>query len=62
VTLLPSAEVKLDAATTNGGIHTDFPVTVQGSFNSKRLSGTVGSGSRELKVLTTNGGIKLMKS
>jgi len=62
VTLPPSAEFKLDAATTNGGIHTDFPVTVQGSFNSKRLSGTVGSGGRELKVLTTNGGIKLMKS
>jgi len=62
VTLPASAEFKLDAATTNGGIHTDFPVTVQGSFNSKRLSGTVGSGGRELKVLTTNGGIKLMKS
>ena len=62
VTLPASAEFTLDAATTNGGIHTDFPVTVQGSFNSKRLSGTVGAGGRELKVGTTNGGIKLMKS
>ncbi|HEY6944748.1 MAG TPA: DUF4097 family beta strand repeat-containing protein [Candidatus Acidoferrum sp.] len=62
VTLPASAEFKLDAATTNGGIHTDFPITVQGSFNSKELSGTVGSGGRELKVTTTNGGIKLMKS
>lgn len=62
VTLPASAEFKLDASTTNGGIHTDFPITVQGSFNSKELSGTVGGGGRELKVATTNGTIKLMKS
>lgn len=62
VTLPAAAEFTLDAATTNGGIHTDFPITVQGSFNSKRLSGTVGAGGRDLRVTTTNGGIKLMKS
>jgi len=62
VTLPAAAEFTLDAATTNGGIHTDFPITVQGSFNSKRLSGTVGAGGRELRVATTNGGIKLTKS
>ena len=62
VALPASAEFKLDAVTTNGGIHTDFPITVQGSFSSKELSGTVGAGGRELKVATTNGTIKLMKS
>jgi DUF4097 and DUF4098 domain-containing protein YvlB len=62
VTLPASAEFKVDAATTNGRIHTDFPVTVQGSFSSKALSGTVGGGGRELKVATTNGGIELKKS
>ena len=62
VTLPASAEFTLDAATTNGGIHTDFPITVQGSFKSKRLSGTVGAGGRDLRVSTTNGGIKLLKS
>lgn len=62
VTLPSSAEFTLDAATTNGGVHTDFPITVQGSFNSKRLSGTVGAGGRDLRVSTTNGGIKLTKS
>ena len=61
VTLPAAAEFTLDAATTNGGIHTDFPITVQGSFNSKRLSGTVGAGGRDLRVSTTNGGIKLTK-
>jgi DUF4097 and DUF4098 domain-containing protein YvlB len=62
VTLPGSAEFKVDAATTNGGISTDFSVSVQGRFNSKQLSGTVGGGGRELKVATTNGGIELKKS
>jgi len=62
VTMPASAEFRVSAATTNGGIQTDFPVTVQGSFSAKELSGTVGGGGRELKVATTNGGIKLMKS
>ncbi|HKV63994.1 MAG TPA: DUF4097 family beta strand repeat-containing protein [Candidatus Acidoferrum sp.] len=62
VTMPAAAEFRVNAATTNGGIQTDFPVTVQGSFSSKELSGTVGSGGRELKVATTNGTIRLMKS
>jgi hypothetical protein len=62
VTMPASAQFTINAATTNGGIQTDFPVTVQGSLNSKELSGTVGAGGRELKVATTNGRIRLMKS
>ena len=62
VTMPSSAEFRVHAVTTNGGIHTDFPITVQGSFSSKELSGTVGGGGRELRVVTTNGGIKLIKS
>ncbi|MGB8476828.1 MAG: DUF4097 family beta strand repeat-containing protein [Candidatus Acidiferrum sp.] len=62
VTLPASAEFNVHAATTNGGIQTDFPVTVQGKFGPKSLSGTVGGGGRELKVATTNGRIALNKS
>jgi putative adhesin len=62
VTLPPSAEFKVNASTTNGGIQTDFPITVQGKFGPKSLSGTVGGGGRELRVATTNGGIELEKS
>lgn len=62
VTLPASAEFKVDAATTNGGIRSDFPITVQGTFGPKSLSGTVGGGGRELKLETTNGGIELKKS
>jgi len=62
VTLPAGAEFTVRASTTNGGVKTDFPVTVQGSFSSKDLSGTVGGGGRELRVATTNGGIELRKS
>lgn len=62
VTLPSGAEFSVRASTTNGGVHTDFPITVQGSFSSKDLSGTVGGGGRELRVATTNGGIDLRKS
>ena len=53
---------ELELETNNGGIRTDFPITVQGRFGPKSLSGTVGGGGRELKVATTNGGIELRKS
>jgi len=62
VTLPASAEFKVDAVTTNGGIRSDFPITVQGTFGPKTLSGTVGGGGRQLKVATTNGGVELKKS
>ena len=62
VTLPSSAAFQVDAATTNGGISTDFPITVQGRFGPRSLSGTVGAGGRALKVATTNGGINLRKS
>lgn len=62
VTLPPSAEFQVHAGTTNGDIRSDFPITVQGKFGPKSLSGTVGGGGRELKLATTNGGIELKKS
>ena len=62
VTLPASAEFQVDASTTNGGIQSDFPITVQGRFGPKSLSGKVGGGGRELRVVTTNGGIELRKS
>src|SRR5260370_37311635 len=62
VTLPASAEFSVEASTTNGRIRTDFPITVQGGFSSKELSGTVGKRGRDLKGATTNGDIELKKS
>jgi hypothetical protein len=55
-----SADVK--AETVNGSIETDFPLTVKGKFSSRRLSGRVGSGGRELKLETVNGSIRLRRA
>jgi hypothetical protein len=49
---------RLEASTTNGGITTDFPVTVQGRIG-RRMSVVLGEGGPELRVATTNGGIRL---
>lgn len=55
-----SADVQ--AQTVNGDIETDFPLAVQGRFSRRRVSGTIGSGGRELKLRTVNGGIRLRRS
>ncbi|GAC1635984.1 MAG: hypothetical protein NVS9B14_13970 [Candidatus Acidiferrum sp.] len=62
VTLPASAAFGLRASTTNGSIRTDFPVTVEGTFGPKNVTGTVGGGGRELNLATTNGGIEIRKS
>jgi hypothetical protein len=52
-----NAEIK--AETVNGDITTDFPLTVQGRFSKRRISGTIGTGGRQLELETVNGGIEL---
>ena len=53
----PNADVK--ASTVNGGIKSDFPLTVQGSFASHNLSGTLGSGGTHIDLSNVNGSIHL---
>ena len=51
----------VETSTVNGGIHTDFPLTVQGKID-KNLSFNVGAGGPTIRVTTTNGGVKIQKS
>ena len=44
-----AAEVR--AETSNGDIDTDFPLSVSGRFSSRRLVGTIGSGSTSGRTL-----------
>jgi DUF4097 and DUF4098 domain-containing protein YvlB len=48
----------LETGTVNGSIDFDFPVTVQGRI-SKRLKATLGDGGPKIRVVTTNGSVKL---
>lgn len=54
-----SAEV--DAQTVNGGVDSDFPITVRGRMERRHLRGTIGTGGRTLELQTVNGGIELRK-
>ncbi|MCM2316868.1 MAG: DUF4097 family beta strand repeat-containing protein [Thermoanaerobaculia bacterium] len=60
---VPNAfRANLDAATTNGSIKSDFPITVQGSMSKTRLNGSLNGGGEQLRIRTTNGSIKILKS
>lgn len=51
---------RVETGTVNGGVNTEFPVTVQGR-NTKEIALNLGSGGATLKARTTNGGVHLKK-
>ncbi len=62
VDLPGNANADVRAATVNGDIESDFPLTVKGRLTSRSLSGTLGAGGRALNMETVNGSIRLKKS
>jgi hypothetical protein len=50
----------LETSTVNGGLHVDFPVTVQGKVN-KQLAVNLGSGGATVRATTTNGGVSIRR-
>jgi hypothetical protein len=62
VSLPRSAAADIKAATVNGDIETDFPLTVRGRFGHRRIEGAIGGGGPLLDMETVNGGITLDKS
>lgn len=51
---------RLETGTVNGGLHFDFPVTVQGRMT-RRLTTDLGSGGPPIRVMTTNGGVTVQR-
>jgi hypothetical protein len=49
------------ASTVNGAIDTDFPLTVQGRFSHRRLSGSIGGGGERISLTTVNGSVSLLR-
>jgi len=48
----------LETGTTNGPMRVDFPITVRGSLN-RHISTQLGSGGPTVRVITTNGGVRI---
>jgi hypothetical protein len=59
LTLPADLNTDLKCSTVNGDIQTDFPVTVVGTMNRRRLEGTIGGGGRVLALDTVNGSVAL---
>jgi DUF4097 and DUF4098 domain-containing protein YvlB len=57
VGLPASYSATVESSTVNGGIHCDFPVTVQGKLG-KHMSFQLGTGGATMQVSTVNGGIR----
>jgi hypothetical protein len=51
---------QLSVSTVNGGVRTDFPVTMQGRLD-KHIELPLGSGGAPVKISTTNGGVHLTR-
>ena len=49
---------RLETGTSNGGMRIDFPITVQGLVG-KRIQTQLGSGGPLVRVVTTNGGVRV---
>jgi hypothetical protein len=57
---MPSSySAHIQAETVNGGMQSDFPVTVAGNIRPRHLDFNVGAGGPLIHVATTNGGVSL---
>lgn len=51
---------RLEAGTTNGGFSVDFPITLQGRIG-RRIETELGQGGPPIRVVTTNGGVRVRR-
>lgn len=62
LTLPASFDADLQMSTVNGRVRSDFPITLEGRIDPRRMRGTIGKGGRSVKLSTVNGNIELRKS
>ena len=54
-------DAEVDLSTVNGRFLTDWPVTVSGRIDPRRLRATLGKGGRRIKMSTVNGNVEIRK-
>lgn len=61
-TLPGDASFAVDLSQVNGGFEASFPLSIHSNPGSRRVSGEVNGGRYDLKIVTVNGDIELLKS
>ena len=62
LTLPASFAATVSGETVNGGVTSDFPITIEGRWGPKSFRGTInGGGTRSLSIETVNGAIRLRR-
>ena len=54
-------DAELTMSTVNGNVRSDFPLTLEGRIDPRRIRGVIGSGGRKLRVSTVNGNLEIRK-
>jgi hypothetical protein len=54
-------DADIDLSTVNGRFQTDWPVTISGRIDPRRLHATLGKGGRRIRLSTVNGNVELRK-
>lgn len=56
-----NAAAEVDLSTVNGRISSDFPMTLDGTINPRRIRATIGAGGPTIRAKTVNGSIRIRK-
>jgi len=62
VLLPPNIQGSVDAASSGGGVTSDFPVTMSGFTGGNHLQGSIGGGGPPIYLHTSGGSIHLERS
>ena len=54
-------DADITMSTVNGSVRSDFPITLEGRIDPRRMRGTIGKGGRRLKISTVNGSLEIRK-
>lgn len=61
IEIAEATNMNVHLSTVNGRIQTDFPLTLEGAINPRRIRAKIGNGGPMLRASTVNGSIRLRK-
>jgi Toastrack DUF4097 len=61
VTIPRDFRAELTTGTVNGGLQIDFPITIQGRINHRRITTDLNGGGPPIRAVTTNGGVTIRR-